>query len=102
MKANLLAPEGDDDRVFAIDLEPSASHRDLECPRIERLDEAVSQLVIHLEEAAYNGVTQLLFYDDGVRGALRFVGPIRAHSSNSARAVRGPITQIFQPRPDHG
>lgn len=66
MKANLLAPEGDDDRVFAIDLEPSASHRDLECPRIERLDEAVSQLVIHLEEASNNGVAELLFYDDRV------------------------------------
>jgi hypothetical protein len=51
MKADLLATERDDDRVLAIHPQPSTPQRDLECSRINRLHEAVPQLVVHLEEA---------------------------------------------------
>ena len=65
MKTDLLTAEPDGDRILAIDPKASLAHHNLERARIDRLDEAVSQLVVNIEEAAHNGVTELLLDNDG-------------------------------------
>ena len=100
LKADLLTTEGHDEWVLAINSKPSTAQRDLQSSRIERLDEPVAQLVIHLEEAPHDRVAELLLDDDGTGKPSRSIRVIRVHSGNSGSAGRDPVTQIAQPRAD--
>jgi hypothetical protein len=69
MEADLFVTEGHDDRVFALYPKPPASHRDLQRPRINRLEKAVPERVVHLKEAADDGVTELPLDNDSARAS---------------------------------
>jgi hypothetical protein len=100
VKADLFTTEHHDNRVLPINSKPSISQRDPECSRINRLHEAVPQLVVDLKKTSYDGVAELLLDDDGTGKRLRPIRVIRFHSSNSGSQARGPATQIFQPGAD--
>jgi len=95
MKANLLTAECHRDRIFPINPQPSLPQGDLERSRIDRLHEAVPQLVIDVKEAANDDVAELLLDEGGGRTVRRFIRVIRIHSGNSAFPAVAPPPESF-------
>ena len=87
VKADLLTTKDYGDRIFAIDSKPSTSKRDIECSRIDGLDEAVPELVINVKKAANDDVAEIPFDDRGTRTRCGCIRVIRIHSGNSAVPV---------------